>query len=86
MSEERGQWLTAQISVSAHRLMNTSPALLSPAGRSLRETAAAWVAQEQQVTVTQHATPALRVVATEAKDKNVDLQTQLPLLGTLSDH
>lgn len=86
MSAERGRWLTVQVSVSAHRLMDSSPALLSPAGRSLRQTAVAWVAQEHQSKVAEHVTPDLRVVASDKKDTIVELQTQLPLLGTLSDH
>lgn len=42
MSEGTNNWLMQLASASAHRLVETPPALLDPVGRSLRELAVHW--------------------------------------------
>ena len=84
MGIERGTWLSAQVSTSARRLMDSSPSLLSPTGRSLREAAVAWVSQDRQLSSqTPGAAPDLKIVAGEGDSSGENAQTELSFLVTL---
>lgn len=86
MSLERGTWLSAQVSISAQRLVNSSPSLLSPTGRSLRETAVAWVSHERQLS-TQKPTssPDLKILTGDAESPSENAQTELSFLVKLPE-
>jgi hypothetical protein len=84
MDSDRGQWLKEQVAVSAHRLINSPPALLSPTGRRLREEAATWVAAHAHSPVEQREAPGLRIVPS-VSSRSTKGDDQLPLIATAPD-
>jgi hypothetical protein len=80
MSSEKGRWLALQVTASANRLLSSSPSLLSPTGRSLRDDAAAWVAAVTAGAQPKQKSPELTVVK-ETSKRGAAKHTQLPLMG-----
>lgn len=87
MSEAREGWLAAQMAVSAQRLVNLSPSLLSPTGRLLQEEVADWIGQcgapVAQSQEEPHKARELKVVHRSSKPE-VAVESQLPLISGVS--
>jgi hypothetical protein len=84
MNSDREHWFQSQVNESASRLANSSPELLSPTGRILRQVAADWFEALRESPQAPTEASELRVV--RAKSAPISRgQSQLPLLGTVPE-
>lgn len=82
MTEETcGGWLSEQVRVSAWRLTNRPPSLLSPTGQALK----AWIETASHSGGSQREVRQLRIVHRTAKLQGDEGPPQLPLITAVQD-
>lgn len=84
MNPDNNQWFQNQVTESANSLAQSSPELLSPTGRILRQVAAKWFDTSHQFTEPPTRTPELRVFSSKLNATPLR-QDQLPLLGSIPE-